>query len=139
MILTSDAQDQGVPARCVLFVNWTDPSARRGRVVKVDNHNRFIYNIPAFVKVVQFVDCYIIDPAIDAVVSKAKSTLRTDVPRASLSLKAMWEALVESQSSLANATFDRCEGCTSYDTTLQCALCLLSWRPQCCKRVLTEA
>ena len=63
-----------------VYVNWTVPSQRKGRVARVDGSNIILSTVAAIDPVVDFKDCDILHPAISLYPRRAKGTGRPKIP-----------------------------------------------------------
>ena len=127
---------EGVAHTC--FVHWTDTHTRRGRFVRLDEENRVIYSIPAMVRETDLSQARVIHANAGVRMQKVTKRFRPRVPDDILRLQRVWNSGVQPEGEDGGL----CILCTQADraaeVTSRCALCCLSWHPECAAQAATE-
>lgn len=139
--IQSDVSDEVVQAD-ILFVRWTDFAERRARVVRLDDQNGIVYNIPFLVPVREFPEqsTHILVSRLPVSMLKVKKDDRMHMDSWALELLVHHRAQIMAGASLDDATpCVLCDlsmqalGCVSLDADrFVCSRCSLRWHASCC-------
>jgi hypothetical protein len=128
----------------VVFVYWTDPLARSGRIVSVDNAAPHFITWPTAGSYpeLELGDSKIIHPALGIHAKRSKDD-RAEMLASGMRLKHMWEAAQCAQDGVEPLAFDACSFCASVDAgcghaVRRCCMCL-SFFHDCCASSLVDA
>ena len=116
------------------------PSLNKAQTVRVDSMGRVVFSTPQFRPHRDFhaADTVVIMPAAGAVMRKATTWLRSEVPRESLRVQSMCQAALVGGHGWVHG--DICKLCGVSDADVRiCPLCLLHSHPYCWLRVLRGA
>ena len=116
------------------FVHWIDVGSRRGRFVRLDDENRIIYSIPAFVPVRDFSQDRVIHPNAGVRMAEVPKRFRPRLPDELLRLQQVWTLALG-----GGAETGQCVLCTRpADDIPRCAFCCLLWHPECAVQASME-
>lgn len=135
----------------VQYVNWTEPSNKIGRPLKLDKFNRVIYAIPANVRTVAYEDAVVVVPRIGVAMSKVTAQFRQSVPDDILTIADMMRTVVvacerHNEPLINIACLSECVVCNGQSSTdstdeivHKCAICRLCMHSHCCKMLRDDA
>jgi hypothetical protein len=129
----------------VVYVQWGHRHNMRGRIARLDDHNRVIYSIPGYEPEYDFTNEILVHPALGVQMKKVRGDKRPSIPYDHLHLHRMWQAAITSQTldkrTICNSTsLDACEYCHTHGPiegrgVHHCALCLTSHHKSCAEVV----
>lgn len=139
--LAEPAHEYGVQGQRVVFVTWSLPvAAREGRLVHLDEANRFVYSTGAFHPRRAFHHDNIILPSVGVALGKApKPSMRQPVPPAILRLVAQWRTGILAHTTAEDTSLRECVVCGENSASSHCcAVCDCSWHAECCKQIMSK-
>ena len=145
------AGSEGPSATMVSYVNWKggDAAGRVGQTVLLDGFNRIIWSVVTHHPYRSFASSTIVHPDLGARMMKISeeygkrdpTRFRPLMPEVCVRLKQMWELSLATGDD-ARCSLDALSTCTHCSTARpdvrvrQCAICLQTWHPECCRAVM---